>query len=209
MRILPSLNLAAYLEKVPPRLRILLGTLLAVLVLVGYWHVLIKPAWVERDRARDELLRLTPQLEQTRRMAAQRPALEQEIKLLEARLFRSVQQLPAEKEIPSLLTRLAALSREIDLEVSWFRPGSPVAKDFYMEVPIQLKVVGTYNNLGVLFERIAQLDRIVNVADMMIRPAGKDQKRGASIQAEFGMVTYTYSGARRPSSGEAAAKTSS
>jgi len=201
MLALPSLNLSGYFARIPPRRRVLLGALLALLMLVLYWQRMIKPAWDVRSRARDEMLRLTPQVEQTRRMAAQRPVLEQEIKLLEARLFRAVQQLPAEKEIPSLLTRVAALGREIDLEVSSFRPGNPVAKDFYMEVPIQLKVVGTYSNLGILFERLAKLDRIVNVADMTIRPAGKDQKRGASVQAEFGMVTYTYSGARRPSSG--------
>lgn len=207
MRVFPSLNLSGFFEKIPPRQRVLLGALLAVLVLVAYWQVLIKPAWNERGQARDELLRLTPQAEQTRRMAAQRPVLEQEIKLLEARLFRAVQQLPSEKEIPALLTRLAALGREIDLEVSSFRPGSPVVRDFYMEIPVQLKVVGTYGNLGILFERLAQLDRIVNVADMTIRPAGKDQKSGASIQAEFGVVTYTYTGARSPSAA-GAAKTS-
>ncbi len=204
MAALPSLNLSRFVERIPPRRRIILGALLATLVLAGYWVLLLKPAWDEQGRARDALLRLEPEAAQTRRMAAQRPALEQEIKLLEARLFRAVQQLPAEKEIPSLLTRLAALGREIDLEVSSFRPGNPVVRDFYTEVPVQLKVIGSYNNLGILFERLARLDRIMNVADMTIRPAGKDQRSGASILAEFGVVTYTYTGTRRPGSGEPA-----
>jgi type IV pilus assembly protein PilO len=202
MAAIPSLNLARFVERIPPRRRIILGALLATLVLSGYWVVLLKPAWEEQNRARAELLRLEPEAERTRRMAAQRPALEQEIKLLEARLFRAVQQLPAEKEIPSLLTRLAALGREIGLEVSSFRPGNPVVRDFYTEVPVQLKVVGSYNTLGILFERLARLDRIVNVADMTIRPADKGQRSGASIQAEFGVITYTYTGIRRPSGDE-------
>ena len=197
-------SLSGYFAKIPPKQRIALGALLAILVLVGYWHYFLRGVWEERNKARAELVQLKAEAEQTRRIAAQKPLLEQEIKVLEVRLNRAVLQLPGQKEIPSLLTRVARLGRETDLVVSLFKPGNPVAKEFYTEVPVQLKVVGTYHNLGTLFERLGRMERLVNVSDLTIRPGGKDQKAGATIQAEFGLVTFIYTGARGAKASEPA-----
>jgi type IV pilus assembly protein PilO len=203
MASLPRIDLTGYLANVPARKKVLFGAVLVVLASVGYWHFFLKGAWQERSRAEAELARVKAEAEQTRRVAAQRPALEHEVQLLQARLNRALLQLPEEKEIPSLLTRIARLGRETDLEVSLFKPGNPVAKEFYSELPIQLKVLGTYHNLGTLFERLGRLDRIINVGDVSIRPAGKDQRPGASILAEFGLVTYTYTASRGAKAGDA------
>ena len=199
----PSIDLSAYFANVPLRLRIALGALLVILVVAAYWQFFLRANWTELDQARTEYFRLQAEAERTRRIASQRPVLEHELKLLEARLSRAVLQLPQDKEIPALLTRVAKLSREADLDVSLFRPGAPVAKGFYTEVPVQLKVIGMYHNLGTLFERLGRMERIVNVADLAIRPSGKGH-RAASVEAEFGVVTFTYTGSRGAKSGEPA-----
>lgn len=203
MAKLPSIDWSAYFANVPLRLRIALGALLAILVVAAYWQFFLRANWKELDQARTEYFRLQAEAERTRRIASQRPVLEHELKLLEARLSRAVLQLPQDKEIPALLTRVAKLSREADLDVSLFRPGAPVAKGFYTEVPVQLKVIGMYHNLGTLFERLGRMERIVNVADLAIRPSGKGH-RAASVEAEFGVVTFTYTGSRGAKSGEPA-----
>ncbi len=203
MATFPSIDLSGYIGGIPPKQKVALGIILVLLVVVGYWQFFLRAAWGARDQARAELLPLKAEAEQTRRIVSQRPLLEREIKLLEVRLSQALLQLPGEKEIPSLLTRVARLGQETDLDLALFKPGNPVAKEFYMEVPVQLKVIGTYHGLGTLFERLGRLDRIVNVTDLTIRQAGKDQKAGASIQAEFGVVTYTYTGTGGAKSGEA------
>ena len=203
MAALRSINLSAYIANVPLRLRIALGVLLVILVAAGYWQFFLRANWTELEKARAEYFRLQAEAERTRRIASQRPVLEHELKLLEARLSRAVLQLPQDKEIPVLLTRVAKLGRETDLDVSLFRPGPLASKGFYTEVPVQLKVIGMYHNLGVLFERLGRMERIVNVANLAIRPAGKD-KKAASIEAEFGVVTYIYTGDRGAKSGEPA-----
>ena len=203
MAKLPSVDLSAYIANVPLRLRIALGVLLVILVAAGYWQFFLRANWTELDQARTEYFRLQAEAERTRRIASQRPVLEHELKLLEARLSRAVLQLPQDKEIPVLLTRVARLGREADLDVSLFRPGPPVAKGFYTEVPVQLKVIGMYHNLGTLFERLGRMERIVNVADLAIRPSGKGH-RAASVEADFGVVTFTYTGSRGAKSGEPA-----
>lgn len=190
---LPSIDLSAYTANIPPRQRVALGVIFLTLVAVIYWQFFLRSEWAARSEAQAELARLRAEAEQARQIASQKAPLEQEIKALEALFQQTIMKLPAEKEIPSLLKRIAGLGWETDLDVAIFKPGSPVAKEFYTEVPVQLKVLGTYHDLGTLFERLGRLERIVNVADLTIRPAVKGQKAGDSIQADFGVVTYTYS----------------
>lgn len=199
-----SSHLSAYFTNIPRGQKIALSVIFGIIVVIVYWQVFLQSAWTARSDAKTEWLRLRAEVEQTRQRAGQRPRLEQEIKLLEAQLDRTIQQLPTEKEIPKLLKRVASLGQEADLNVTLFKPGAAVAKEFYTEVPVQLKVTGGYHNLGLLFERLGRLERIVNVADLTIRQAAKGQRATDTIQAEFGVVTYTYTGAVGGKSGEAA-----
>ncbi|MDE2060281.1 MAG: type 4a pilus biogenesis protein PilO [candidate division NC10 bacterium] len=202
--MLSSVDLSAYTANFPLKQKVALGVIFGTLAAVVYWQFILGSEWTARSEAQAELLRLKAQVEQTRQIASQKPRLEQDITLLRAQLQRTVLQLPTEKEIPSLLKRVATLGQEADLDVALFKPGTPVAKEFYTEVPVQLKVMGTYHDLGLLFERLGRLERIVNVADLTIRQAAKGQRAGDSIQAEFGVVTYTYTGTSAAKSGEAA-----
>ena len=203
--MLPSIDLSAYTANLPLKHKVALSVVFGILMVALYWQFLLRPEWAARSQVQAELARIRAEVERTRQIASQKPRLEQEIKLLEGKLSQAVLQLPAEKEIPSLLKRVAGLGQETDLDIALFKPGNPVAKEFYTEIPVQLKVVGTYHDLGMLFEQIGRLERIVNVADMTIRPAAKGDRADASIQAEFGVVTYTYSSA----SGSAAPTTTS
>lgn len=189
------MDLSSYTANLPPRQKVALGVIFATLVVVVYFQFFLRSEWAARSEVQAELSRLRTEAEQSKQIAGQKPHLEREIELLEARLQRAVRQLPTEKEIPSLLKRVAGLGQETDLNVALFKPGALVTKEFYAEVPVQLKVIGTYHDLGLLFERLGRLERIVNVADLTIRPAAKGQRSGDSIQAEFGLVTYTYASA--------------
>lgn len=189
---LPRFDLSAYTASLPLRQRVVLGVIFVALVAVIYWQFFLRSGWATQSEAQAELTRLKTEAEQTRQIANQKAPLEREIKTLEMELQRMILKLPTEKEIPSLLKRVASLGGETNLDVALFKPGSPAAKEFYTEVPVQLRVLGTYHDLGMFFERLSRLEWIVNVADLIIRPAGKDQKATDSIQAEFGVVTYTY-----------------
>ncbi|CBE68470.1 MAG: type 4a pilus biogenesis protein PilO [Candidatus Methylomirabilis oxygeniifera] len=205
--MLPSFDLSAHTANLPLTQKVALGVVVGTLAVILYWQFVLGAEWAARSEAQAELLRLRAQVEQTRQIAGRKPHLEQEIKLLEAQLQRTVQQLPTEKEIPALLKRVAGLGQETDLDVTLFKPGTPVAKEFYTEVPIQLKVTGTYHDVGLLFERFGQLERIVNVADLTVREATKGRRAGDTIQAEFSVVTYSYTGASGAKSGEGASAT--
>jgi type IV pilus assembly protein PilO len=66
----------------------------------------------------------------------------------------------------------AGLGRGLQFEL--FKPGQVVVKDYYAELPIQLKITGHYHDLGAFSSDIANLPRIVTLNDMSV-VAAKDQ----------------------------------
>jgi type IV pilus assembly protein PilO len=79
------------------------------------------------------------------------------------------------------------------LEFLLFRPGAPVRKDFYAEVPIDIRLQGDYHALGTFLDRVSKLERIVNVADIKIGPLPLQQQRGGrTITADFKATTFTF-----------------
>jgi type IV pilus assembly protein PilO len=79
------------------------------------------------------------------------------------------------------------------LEFLLFRPGTPVRKGFYAEVPIEIRLLGDYHALGSFLDRVSKLERIVNVADIKIGPLpGQQQRGGRTITADFKATTFTF-----------------
>ena len=86
-------------------------------------------------------------------------------------------QLPNEKEIPEILTKISGLGKEEQLEFVLFKPKPEEPQQFYARVPIELTMVGTYHHTGLFFDRVSKLSRIINVVDFnMVR--GKESGRG-------------------------------
>jgi len=74
-------------------------------------------------------------------------------------------QLPNEKEIPEILKNISSLGRESNLEFTLFRPKPEVPQQFYAQVPIELVALGSYHNVGIFFDKVSKLPRIINVVD--------------------------------------------
>jgi hypothetical protein len=60
----------------------------------------------------------------------------------------------------------AGLGRGLQFEL--FRPGADSVREFYAELPISVKVVGTYHDMGAFASDIGQLSRIVTLNDVSI-----------------------------------------
>jgi type IV pilus assembly protein PilO len=85
-------------------------------------------------------------------------------------------QLPAMAEMDALLSDInqAGLGRGLQWEL--FQPGQSVAKDYYAELPIALKLSGRYHDIGAFTADIANLSRIVTLHSLVISglPGGQN-----------------------------------
>jgi len=98
----------------------------------------------------------------------------QQLREIDTQFGALLKQLPNKSQMDALLVDInqAGLSRGLQFEL--FRPApSEAAREFYSELPIQLKVIGTYHDMGAFAADVGQLPRIVTLNDIAIA-AGKD-----------------------------------
>ena len=87
-------------------------------------------------------------------------------------------QLPSKAEMAALLSDInqAGLGRSLQFDL--FRPGQVVVKEYYAELPIEVRVTGKYHDMGSFASDIAHLSRIVTLNNISIAPVAKDKDSG-------------------------------
>jgi type IV pilus assembly protein PilO len=99
-----------------------------------------------------------------------------------------LRQLPGKTEVPNLLVDISQVGVGAGLEEKLFQPVSEVKKDFYAELPIKIKLTGSYHQMGEFVSGIAALPRIVTLHDITIKPETKD----AYDQLSFELTAKTF-----------------
>lgn len=101
-----------------------------------------------------------------------------------------LRQLPGETEVEALLVDISQTGLANGLEFELFKPGKEKPAEFYAELPIQIKVDGTYHDFGHFVSDVAALPRIVTLQDFSIKPI-KDKGSGKLVM-EATAKTYRY-----------------
>ena len=70
-------------------------------------------------------------------------------------------------------------------------PAPTAQRDFYVEVPVNLEVEGTYHHLGAFFDRISRMSRLVNIGEVKIK-AQSQQVINNTIAVTAVATTYVY-----------------
>ena len=99
-------------------------------------------------------------------------------------------QLPSKSEMDALLSDVnqAGLGRSLQFDL--FRPGQVVVKDYYAELPISIKVTGSYHDIGQFTSDIAHLSRIVTLNNLTLTPFKQD--KSSLLIMEGTAKTYRY-----------------
>jgi type IV pilus assembly protein PilO len=84
-----------------------------------------------------------------------------------------LRQLPGKTEVPNLLVDISQVGVGAGLEEKLFQPSPEVKKDFYAELPIKIRLTGSYHQMGEFVSGIAALPRIVTLHDITIKPDNK------------------------------------
>ncbi|ENO88296.1 MULTISPECIES: type 4a pilus biogenesis protein PilO [Thauera] len=171
----------------PAAPRVVVAVCLLLLTVAGFWwfdwqgqvetlearqteEVQLRESWVTKKRQ-------AVNLEEHRRQLAE----------IDRQFGALLKQLPNRAEMDSLLSDInqAGLGRGLQFEL--FKPGADVIKEFYAEMPIDVRVTGVYHDLGEFVADLASMPRVVTLGDVGIE-ADKDGR--LKLQAKA--VTYRY-----------------
>ncbi|OWY37728.1 pilus assembly protein PilO [Xenophilus sp. AP218F] len=127
------------------------------------------------------------QLKQTfidkKRQAVNLDALQQQLKEIDASFGALLKQLPTKSDMDTLLTEInqAGIGRGLQFEL--FKPGAEIKSTEMAEVPIAIKLTGSYNDLASFANDVGQLSRIVTLSDISLTP-GKDSRMSMEATAK-------------------------
>lgn len=154
-----------------PRLACGLGTLIGVVV-IG-WFLYIDGQLDVLDNGQKEEAKLRDDYKVKLQQAINLDALRKQKEQVGEFVSTLEKQLPSKAEMDALLSDInqAGLGRGLQFEL--FKPGQVVVKDYYAELPIDLKVTGGYHDLGSFASDIANLPRIVTLNNMSLA-TGRD-----------------------------------
>jgi len=125
----------------------------------------------------------------------------QQLKDIERSFGALLRQLPGKTEVPNLLVDISQTGLSAGLEEKLFQPQGEVKKDFYAELPIRIRLTGSYHQFGQFVSGIAALPRIVTLHDIEIKSENKDAYDQLSL--ELTAKTYRYLDEDEIAAGEA------
>ena len=152
--------------KMPTSKKILILGILVALVVGLYIYLLYWPNQELLKKKKVEMAALEGQVRELRIVAANMKRFQAEAAKLREELKVAVTQLPTSKEIPSLLSNISKLGKDSGLEFLLFKPAGEVSKEFYAEIPVEIRVRGPYNNVALFFDKVGKLPRIVNISEV-------------------------------------------
>lgn len=162
--------------------------LVAVLALGYFMH--LTDLQDTLDRHAQEEVTLKEQFSAKVRQAANLEEYKEQMKLMEASFEALLRQLPSDTEVPGLLEDITSAGLNSGLEFEEIKLLPEVTQQFYIELPIQVKVFGSYHDLATFVSAVAGMPRIVTLHDFSIDPvvAGNSSKLAMNILVK----TYRY-----------------
>jgi len=127
---------------------------------------------LDRAVAEEQTLRQTFKTKHSK--AVNLEVYQQQLADIERSFGALLRQLPGRTEVPSLLVDISQVGVGAGLEEKLFQPTEEVKKDFYAELPIRIRLTGSYHQLGEFVSGIAALPRIVTLHDIKITPDSRD-----------------------------------
>lgn len=163
--------------------RVLSAIALVVFVIFLGWYFYWSGQLEELDLGQQEEQKLKDSFKQKMQQAISLDALKEQRKLVLQYVATMEKQLPSKSEMYSLLSDINQAGSGRGLTFDSFKPGVVVVKDYYAELPIDIKLTGNYHDMGQFVSDIAKLPRIVTLNNLQIT-AGKDSSLVLDVVAK-------------------------
>ena len=179
---------------------IVVSLLFIIVIFAGYWF-LIKDQYVALDKAVLEEKDLKQKYESRAYKVANLEAYRTQMDDMKKSFGALLKQLPADTEVPGLLEDITNTGLGSGLEIKSIKLKPETSKEFYIELPMEIEVVGTYHDIASFVSGVASLPRIVTLHNFTISPATKRKEgQSGSLKMSVSAKTYRYQGEKKSAS---------
>jgi type IV pilus assembly protein PilO len=181
--------------KLPDYQKLIALGLVIALMAGGYYYGMHAPKVLELEARQAELTKLNAKYSEQQRVLANIENFRQELRVMQDQFKEALKQLPNSSEIPALLSNISSLAQESGLEIALFKPAPELSKGFYADIPVSMQVKGNYHDIGYFFDKVAKLDRIVNIEDIsmqIINKRDKSTQNTTLLDAKFNILTFKF-----------------
>jgi len=146
-------------------------------VLGGGFYYFTQDKIAELEKVESKEAPLKTEFKTKQGKAANLEAYKLQMVEMKKRFGSMLRQLPQKTEVADLLVEISQTGLSNSLEFSLFKPSEEIRKEFYAELPVNIKVTGTYHDFGGFATGIAALPRIVTIHNVNMAPEkGKANK---------------------------------
>ncbi|MEB0137534.1 MULTISPECIES: type 4a pilus biogenesis protein PilO [unclassified Undibacterium] len=142
--------------------------LVLVVVLIAGWFVYWDGQTDEINQKVQEEVKLKQDYKDKMQQAINLDALIDQRGLVQQYVATMEKQLPSKAEMDALLSDINQAGTGRGLQFDSFKPGGAIVKDYYAELPIEIKLNGSYHDLGEFVADIAKLPRIVTLNNLSV-----------------------------------------
>ncbi|NMP30474.1 type 4a pilus biogenesis protein PilO [Thalassotalea sp. M1531] len=165
-------------------------TIFAAIVIAGLSYVgLVSDKLTRLDRVKAEEITLKQEFESKYHVAANLELFQQQMAEAENIFANQLRSLPESHETPGLLDDITFVGTTSGLDFVKLNWQPEITKEIYIELPIDIEVIGAYHEFGGFVSKIAGLPRIVTLHDFTIDIA---QLSSETLNLKLQAKTYRY-----------------
>jgi len=185
--LIPTSALEEKLGALTPPQRLLLILAIFLVLGAGFYFYKYKPQAQRISGLKASIVKQEKRLAELKDAAAQVEVFKEQLAKSEEELDALLALLPDKREIPGLLESVSQLGAEVGLENILFQPQPEQLNEFYAAIPVRLDLLGSYHELGIFFDKISKLDRILKVDNVNM-----SRHKDASLQVGCTIMTYRF-----------------
>ena len=178
----------------PTLVKVVFAVFLSLTVMGASYYLFVSDALNVLDTEERKEITLRDDFQNKYRLAANLKLYREQLVVMEAQFAELLKMLPSENEMPGLLDDTTFVATDAGLSINSLDWDTEIERDFYLEFPIKLAVVGDYHQLGNMVSGVAKLPRIVSLHDFVIK-----RDESGSLSMDILAKTYRFKeGAKLP-----------
>lgn len=179
-------------NSLPLAQRVIAPVLLMVALAIGFWFLAVDPIRLEITGQKQQLAEIQREKDRLEQLKKNRAIVLAQLETLKRQLLIAQEKLPQDAEIPSLLQRIHNQAKTAGLEILVFKRLPDRPQQFYVEIPVEMELAGTYDELANFLFYIGRMTRIVNMKDLSLVRTGTGLTGDGDLKIKARGTTFRY-----------------